>query len=204
MSETQQQLRKRFHVDIPERTISSWLSEHKELTTYSRLRAAGRKLYYPNALIHSIEMDHQQVYRFQVHRAKLELLLNQTDYIAFEGLKQYFASIEKDFPHEVFRVSRERSSKFPIELDPPITRKENHATRLAALALPTSPNNRKRHETLQRFMLINDSVTVAVEIPVYKAEILRGRYGYEDFRVRREWSRFQIPAGRTSPGRVPA
>lgn len=49
----------------------------------------------------------------------------------------------------------------------PIVRKENHATRLAALALPTSPNNKKRHETLQQFMLLNDSVTVAVEVPVY-------------------------------------
>ena len=48
-----------------------------------------------------------------------------------------------------------------------MTRKENHATRLAALVLPTALNNRKRHETLQRFMLVNDSVTVAVEVPVY-------------------------------------
>jgi ATP-dependent exoDNAse (exonuclease V) beta subunit len=52
-------------------------------------------------------------------------------------------------------------------LAPPVTRKENHATRLAALALPASPTNKKRHDTLQRFMLINDSVTVATEIPVY-------------------------------------
>jgi hypothetical protein len=48
-----------------------------------------------------------------------------------------------------------------------VARKENYATRLARLALPTSPNNKKRRETLQRFMLINDSVTVAVEIPVF-------------------------------------
>jgi len=48
-----------------------------------------------------------------------------------------------------------------------VTRKENYAARLAAVALPTSPNNKKRHETLQRFMLINDSVRVAVEIPVF-------------------------------------
>ena len=167
LTETQQQLRRRFHREIPERTISSWLTEHKELATYSRLRAAARKQYDPRALIHSVNLDHQQVYRFQVHQGKLDLLLGQADHAAFEGLKHYFASIEKDFPHELFRVSRERSSKFPIDLHPPITRKENHATRLAALALPTSPNNRMRHETLQRFMLINDSVTVAVEIPVY-------------------------------------
>lgn len=38
---------------------------------------------------------------------------------------------------------------------------------MAALVLPTSLNNQKRHKTLQRFMLVNDSVTVAVEIPIY-------------------------------------
>jgi ATP-dependent exoDNAse (exonuclease V) beta subunit len=38
---------------------------------------------------------------------------------------------------------------------------------MAALVLPTAPNNKKRHETLQRFMLVNDSVTIAVEVPVF-------------------------------------
>jgi ATP-dependent exoDNAse (exonuclease V) beta subunit len=71
------------------------------------------------------------------------------------------------FPHHSFQSTGHRSSKFPAELQPPVTRKENHATRLAALVLPSSPNNKKRHETLQRFMLINDSVTLAAEVPVF-------------------------------------
>ena len=167
LTETQHKLHRRFHREIPERTISSWLTEHKALATYHRLRPTAKKLYGPQAIIRTVNLDHQQAYQFQVHRAKLELLLNKSDHAAFEELKHYFASIEKNFPHELFRASRERSSKFPVELHPPVTRKENNATRLAALALPTSPTNRKRHETLQRFMLINDSVTVAVEIPVY-------------------------------------
>jgi len=53
------------------------------------------------------------------------------------------------------------------EVRPPVTRKENHATRMATLVVPSAANNRKRHERLQRFMLINDSVTVAVEVPVF-------------------------------------
>ena len=31
-------------------------------------------------------------------------------------------------------------------------------------------NNKLRHETLQRFMLANDSVTVAIEIPIWLSE----------------------------------
>ncbi|MFI5093756.1 MAG: PD-(D/E)XK nuclease family protein [Candidatus Acidiferrales bacterium] len=167
LTETQHKLHRRFHREIPERTISSWLAEHRTLATYHRLRRAARKLYGPQAIIRTVNLEHQQAYQFQVHRAKLDLLLSQADHAAFQGLKQYFASVDDHFPHQLFLASHQRSSKFPVELHPPITRKENNATRLAALALPTSPTNRKRHETLQRFMLINDSVTVAVEIPVY-------------------------------------
>ena len=48
-----------------------------------------------------------------------------------------------------------------------VVEKENFATRTAALIIPSVGNNRLRHETLQRFMLANDCVTVAVEIPIW-------------------------------------
>jgi ATP-dependent exoDNAse (exonuclease V) beta subunit len=51
-----------------------------------------------------------------------------------------------------------------------VNRKENVATRIADLIIPVVGNNKLRHETLQKFMLINDSVTVAIEIPIWLAE----------------------------------
>jgi len=130
---------------------------------------------------------HQQVYRFQLHRAKMELLTQPTgqsvahNFADIASLKKYLASIEIHFPHHLFQTTGHRSSKFPIDLHPPITRKENHATRTAALVLPTSPNNKKRHETLQRFMLINDSVTLAVEVPVFLTKDDIGYYRSRGF-----------------------
>ena len=50
------------------------------------------------------------------------------------------------------------------------TRKHNAATDAAALIIPAVGNNKLRHETLQRFMLCNDSVTVAIEIPIWLNE----------------------------------
>jgi PD-(D/E)XK nuclease superfamily len=172
LTDTQAILRRRFHRDIPERTISSWLTEHRWLTTYARLRSHARRLYPADSVIRSHTLNHRQVYRFQVHQAKLDILTKPenaavpADFDA-SALKNYLASIETHFPHHFFQEAEHRSSKFPADLHPPIVRKENYATRLAALALPTAPNNKKRHETLQRFMLVNDSVTVAVEIPVF-------------------------------------
>lgn len=72
LTETQQMLRRRFHLDIPEHTISSWLAEQRPLTTYSRLRKSCRQLFSPEAIIRSHTFYHQQVYRFQVHQAKLQ------------------------------------------------------------------------------------------------------------------------------------
>jgi ribosomal protein L37AE/L43A len=40
---TQRILQRRFHQHIPERTISSWLTAYRPLTTYARLRTEGKK-----------------------------------------------------------------------------------------------------------------------------------------------------------------
>ena len=167
ISDTQRVIRKRLHVDIPEGTIRSWIRAHKPLTTYARLRAPGRTVFDPDAIIRSFTFRHKQVYRFQLHRAKLELLLQIARHRHLAPAKDYLEAIGQDFAHGIFQTTEHRSSKFPARFWPPIARKENYATRLAALVLPTAAANKKRHETLQRFMLVNDSATVAVEIPVY-------------------------------------
>jgi PD-(D/E)XK nuclease superfamily len=167
LSETQAIIRRRFHLNIPERTMSSWIAEHRALATYARLRSNAKANFDPKELVRSYTLEHRQVYVFRAHQAKLDILNDPAQIPSFVGLKAYFDTFGPAFPHHLFTDTVHRSSKFPTELHPTVTRKENNATRLAALALPTSPNNRKRHETLQRFMLLNDSVTVAVEIPVY-------------------------------------
>ncbi len=55
MTETQRQLRRRFHVDVPERSISSWISEHRPLVTYRRLRDTAKKLFSPERLLRTVE-----------------------------------------------------------------------------------------------------------------------------------------------------
>jgi ATP-dependent exoDNAse (exonuclease V) beta subunit len=84
-------------------------------------------------------------------------------------MRAYLAAITgRDFPHHLFTPDTPvRSSTYPVRLSADVTRKENYATKLAALALQIAPNNKKRHETLQRFMLLNDSATIAVEVPIY-------------------------------------
>ena len=51
-----------------------------------------------------------------------------------------------------------------------VNSKRNTATETAELIIPAVDNNKLRHEMLQRFMLCNDSVTVAIEIPIWLDE----------------------------------
>ena len=67
-------------------------------------------------------------------------------------------------------MHRKRSLHSPMCRSIIVNRKENAATRAAALVIPTVGNNRERHERLQQFMLANDSVTLAVEVPIWLTE----------------------------------
>src|SRR6202043_3800620 len=59
---TAEKIRERYGLRVPERTLSAWLAEYRELTTYARLRAEGARLYSPYRLIRSVRLHHQQVY----------------------------------------------------------------------------------------------------------------------------------------------
>jgi hypothetical protein len=123
----------------------------------------------PAGLIEKHDLKHRQVDLYTRHHGKLELLLSYRYHRSFGPLRDYLALVTRnDFPHHLFIPDEiERSSKYPVLLSARVTRKENYATKLAALALQIAPSNKKRHETLQRFMLLNDSATIAVEVPIY-------------------------------------
>jgi hypothetical protein len=105
----------------------------------------------------------------EYHRPKLALLHESQQHRRFAPLADFLERVASDCPHDLFRDSS-RASQNPNFIDRNhliVVEKENFATRTAALIIPSVGNNRLRHETLQRFMLANDSVTVAVEIPIW-------------------------------------
>jgi len=64
-----------------------------------------------------------------------------------------------------------------------IREKHNFANRIANLLLQAVKDNKLRHEALQKFMIANDSVTVATEVPVYllpeDVEHMESQLGFE-------------------------
>jgi transposase-like protein len=194
LDEVSRRLSSRYGYKVNPSTISRWLATHEHIATYRRLREKGRGLFSPPRIMRTIKLYHAQVYEFGYHRAKLAFLRQgalddrRAGDKKFAPLADFLESIPKACPHDLFKrddgLRASRLSRDFLNLDKIIvTEKTNTATDIAALIIPSVRSNRERHPKLQRFMLANDSVTIAVEIPIWLDEediaALEEKYGIE-------------------------
>lgn len=163
-------------------TISSWYEEYKPLCRFERMlpyaltllhawreEARRRKRDERVDMVEVTTLAHRQLYRFRYHRPKLVLQLEEYRNRSFGRLMEYLDAVSAETPHQYF-ADGERMSEVRTKFDKAgmiVKGKENFATRLAAFVLQGVPDNKQRHEEIQRFMIANDSVTVATEVPVY-------------------------------------
>src|SRR3989338_6926785 len=151
-------------------TLANWIKQYQSLCAYHRMREFGLKLYKPEEVIVSATLAHRQLYRFRYHRAKTRLIIEE-DFKNrdFGALKEFLELVPMECPHQYFQEGL-RASEAPIffsKKEMIVRAKENYATKLAKFVLESVGANKDRHDALQRFMLANDSVTVATEVPVY-------------------------------------
>ena len=177
LEQSSRHLKERYGISVTPTTLSRWLKEYKELSTYARLREPGLALFSPHQVIQSTRLHHRQVYQYRIHRAKLKLLLenqfqkylNQKHQKNFAPLGSFLLSVAAACPHRLFR-EEDRGSQLKAQFDiegVSIREKQNFATRTTQLVLQGVSQNKRRHDSVQKFMLLNDSVTVATEVPVY-------------------------------------
>jgi len=180
LPQTAARLKKKTHRHVSASTIGRWLEEYKEHCSYRRLRAAGLTRFPAEQTIRSVKLYHRQVYAYAYHRPKLEFVRNGTlddkrrGDRRFVALSNFLEAVPTTCPHDLFRREDDpkarASQAHPAFADTSriiVNTKENAATQTAALIIPAVGNNKLRHEMLQRFLLANDSVTVAVEIPIW-------------------------------------
>jgi len=150
-------------------TLSSWIEEYKPLCRFERLRPWAIKMFPPEKMVEVVSMAHRQLYRFRYHRAKTILIMEEFKNRNFGRLKEYLDAVSSETPHQYFAEGSRMSeikSKFD-KTDMIIRGKSNFANDIAGFVLSGVTENKARHEALQRFMIANDSVTVATEVPVY-------------------------------------
>jgi transposase-like protein len=181
LEETSRHLSSRHGHNVNASTISRWLSAHSDLTAYRRLRTRGLRLFKPPQLIRTIKLYHRQVYEFAYHRAKLKFLREGTlddrrlGDTRFAGIADFLENAHRQCPHDFFNSEdgargSQLSDDFLALGRLTVIEKQNTATNMAALIIPGVGANRDRHPKLQSFMLTNDSVTLAVEVPVWLDE----------------------------------
>jgi hypothetical protein len=183
LEETAVRLQKKANRRVSPSTIASWLDEYKQHCSYRRLRAEGLRRFPANQTVRSIKLYHRQIYGYAFHRPKVEFLRTGSLDEKRAGdrhlatVADFLESIPTICPQDLFHRDDDpkarASQTTPVWADVSriiVNRKENAATQAAALIIPAVGNNKLRHETLQRFMLCNDSVTVAIEIPIWLRE----------------------------------
>jgi transposase-like protein len=174
--ETLRRMKAKTGRTVADSTLSAWIAEHDDLLSYRRLRDDGRKRFPPEQTIRSVKLYHRQVYRYALHRPKLEMLSASNEHARLAPVVNFLEAIPLICPHDLFSTGdrdARASQAHPAFADPSkitINVKENAATRAAALVIPTVGDNRRRHERLQQFMLANDSATLAVEVPIWLTE----------------------------------
>jgi len=187
LEESCRRLREQFGLDVKLSTLADLIKEFAPICRYSRLRPYGLKLYSPPQTIQTVHLFHRQVYDFSVHRSKLALILQERSHARFGNLREFLEAIQAECPHQFFQEGVRASDmkvNFNIQ-NVRLMQKANFANRIADLALQAVNDNKLRHLTLQKFMLANDSVTVATEVPVYM-----DRYDVEHMQ---EELKFHIP-----------
>jgi len=158
---------RRFKVKVSKSSVSQWLKECKGFCTYHKLRLKVVKNYQErkDILVNKTFLHNDLAYNFKYHKPKLDLLCNENN--SFLPLVEYLKRFENGCPSFFDNIDEGRCSQIRIAVRVNRETRYNNACRLADLALKTCDHNSQRHCTVESFMLINDSSTIAVEVPVW-------------------------------------
>jgi len=163
-------LKEKQNVDIQPSSVFDWYEEYRGMCAYARMRPFAVKEYSPYNVIETATLAHRQLYRFRFHKAKAKLIIKESfRHYHFKPMAEFLALVPSECPHQYFQEGS-RASEVPLffsKKEMIVRSKQNYATKMAGFAVPAASDNKQRHETLQKFMLFNDSVTVATEVPVY-------------------------------------
>lgn len=164
---------KKFKVKTSKSSVHNWLNEFKDICPYHRIRGKNLKQYGENIIASKLFRHRGLTYNYKYHKAKLD-----HSCVKYNGLSEYLKGFENNFPHRIFERD-ERCSQIKINIKVLKNEKDSYACKLAKLALSSASGSRERHALVEDFMLVNDTATVAVEVPVWfwERKIINSRTG---------------------------
>jgi len=148
---------------IPSSTLHNWIRNIN--LPMNRLRNKIKNTPKHEIIIKNQFIHHKQPFLFQYHSLKLDFAKK------FPALVEYLKNINSLLPKGIFNSSQRISRVKPEEVEINTLPKQNYAVELSKLAASITKDNKQRHNIIENFMLINDTATIAAEIPIYlKAE----------------------------------
>jgi len=170
LEEIVKKIKEKYSLKISEQTVLNWIKDYKEYLPFLRYRDFAGKKYKTKDLIEEVHLMHGQIYDFKYHRAKTDFVLQEDfKHYKLKQIQEFLELVGVECPHNVFKESDKRASEYKnfFNLDQvKILNKDNVARKIVRFVMQAVANNKLRHEVLQEFMIANDSVTVAVEVPV--------------------------------------
>ena len=166
LDETVKLINRRFKVKISIGSVHYWIKEFKNICSYWKFRPYVIKKYNKEKnkidIIEAFSFKHSGLsYNFMFHRPKLDILCHHFDFLG-----KFLIDMKKACPSNFFKED-ERCSQLKIDVKIKKGGKYNQACRLADLALRACYKNCERHNIVENFMLVNDSSTIACEVPVW-------------------------------------
>ena len=161
MEQSSKLINRKFKIKISKSAIHKWLGEFKEIYPYHRLRNNISKEYGRDIIASKLFKHKGLTYNYKYHKAKIDLFSRN-----YKSLIYYLKSLEQNFPHNIFE-SDSRCSQIKVNIEILRKDKNNYACKLANFSLSSVSSNTERHELVESFMLMNDTATIAVEVPVW-------------------------------------
>ena len=180
LEQSKKLIKKKFKANLSKSAISNWLKDFKDIIPYNKLRKNILSRHGKDIIASKLFKHKGLTYNYKYHKGKL-------DFCKYNNLINYLKEINQNFPHEFFEKDQ-RCSDIKININSLNKIKINYASNLAKIILDNIQDNNKRHELIENFMLINDSCTIATEIPIWfydkniggicgHIDILQNRFG---------------------------
>jgi transposase-like protein len=160
LQKTSSLINKQFKVKTSKTTIHSWVKKYQSLCPIVSFRNQ-----YKNSgdVVFKKSFKHENLpYEFIYHKYKLHRYAARR----FPALVSYIRGFEQGCPDEFFEIG-ERCSQPKFKVDVKVKSQVNLACRMADFAVCAKRNNRDRHSLVENFMIINDTATIACELPVW-------------------------------------
>ncbi len=163
IDETVKTLNRKYKIKVSTSSVHSWIEQYSKICSYKKIRSKLLRNYKNKAeIIETYSFKHVGLtYNFMYHKPKLEMLCK-----SFLSLHRFIIKMKDECPNDFFNESN-RCSQLKLDINVRKEGRYNQACRLAGISLKACISNSKRHGIVENFMLINDSSTIACEVPVW-------------------------------------